>query len=93
MFAMTSSRPRVPLPPRPWLIGGGILLVAVAVGYTAWSQRWAISGRAVAIVDPVVRRWAAGEVDRLSGGVYHLTASTIVVGNAGCGADVPVKRA
>lgn len=82
MFAMTSSRPRVTLPPRPWLIGGGILLVAVAVGYTAWSQRWAISGRAVAIVDPVVRRWAAGEVDRLSGGVYHLTASTIVVDEA-----------
>lgn len=82
MFAMTSSRPRVTLPPRPWLIGGGILLVAVALGYTAWSQRWAISGRAVAIVDPVVRRWAAGEVDRLSGGVYHLTASTIVVDEA-----------
>jgi len=82
MFDMTSSRPRVPLPPRPWLIGGGLLLAAVLLGYTAWSQRWAISGRAVAIVDPVVRRWAADEVDRLSGGVYHLTASTIVVDEA-----------
>lgn len=82
MFDMTSSRPRVTLPPRPWLLGGGLLLAAVLLGYTAWSQRWAISGRAVAIVDPVVRRWAASEVNRLSGGVYHLTASTIVVDEA-----------
>jgi hypothetical protein len=82
MFAMTSSRPTLSLPRRPWLVGGALLLAALGLGFTAWSQRWAISGRAVAIVDPAVRRWAAGEVDRLSGGVYALTASTIVVDEA-----------
>ncbi len=65
-----------------------ILLIAVAVvtvvalGALAYSQRWAISGRAVAIIDPKVRRWAEREVSRLSDGVYRLHASTIVVDKA-----------
>lgn len=69
-------------PPRRWLVGGGLLLATILLGYTAWSQRWTIGGRAVAIVDPAVRRWAANEVQRLSEGVYQLTASTIVVDEA-----------
>lgn len=60
----------------------GAVIVVVTLGYLAWSQRWAISGRAVAIVDPKVRQWAAREVSRLSDGVYQLRASTIVVDEA-----------
>lgn len=44
-----------------------------------WWFRWGIGLRAVRIVDPVVRRWAADEVDRLSGGVYTLTIPPIEV--------------
>jgi hypothetical protein len=44
-----------------------------------WWFRWGIGLRAVQIVDPVVRRWAVGEVDRLSGGVYALEVSPIRV--------------
>lgn len=56
-------------------IGGGIVVVAAL----AWHFRWGIGLRAVQIVDPVVRRWAAGEVRRLSDGAYQLTASPIRV--------------
>ncbi|MEI2719187.1 MAG: hypothetical protein V9E87_03460 [Gemmatimonadales bacterium] len=72
------------MPPRQRRI---LIIVAAAItllalGYVAWNQRWAISGRAVAIVDPKVRQWAAREVSRLSDGVYQLRASTIVVDEA-----------
>jgi|CXWL01.1.fsa_nt_gi hypothetical protein len=75
MLTATPRRRRV-------LILSGIALALVALGYLGWSQRWAISGRAVAIVDPQVRRWAAREVARLSDNVYELRASTIVVDKA-----------
>jgi hypothetical protein len=81
-FAMDRIPARHRIGRRAWLSLGGVALVALGIGYAGWTQRWAISGRAVAIVDPVVRRWAADEVRRLSGGVYSLTASTIVVDEA-----------
>jgi hypothetical protein len=56
------------------LAGGVLLLVSVM-----WWFRWGIGMRAVRIVDPVVRRWAVNEVDRLSGGAYVLTVSPIRV--------------
>ncbi len=61
-------------------IGAGVVLLLVAVGgYLIWSNRWLVGRRAVAIVDPAIRRWAAKEVRRLSDGAYQLTASTIRV--------------
>lgn len=58
--------------------------IALAVGVvlllaTGWYLRWDIGLRAVRIVDPAVRRWAAREVRRLSEGAYILTASPIRV--------------
>jgi hypothetical protein len=64
------------------LLIGGIVVALATLGALAWNQRWAISGRAVAIVDPKVRRWATREVARLSDGVYQLTSSTIRVDEA-----------
>ncbi|MEP6591292.1 MAG: hypothetical protein ABJC19_08910, partial [Gemmatimonadota bacterium] len=49
------------------------------VGYLAWTNQWQLGRRAVSIADPRVRRWATGEVKRLSDGAYHLTSSTIKV--------------
>ena len=60
------------------------LLLAIAgtvvvLLFGMWWFRWGIGMRAVRIVDPVVRRWAVSEVDRLSGGVYELSVSPIRV--------------
>ncbi len=52
----------------------GVVLLAVG-----WHFRWDIGLRAIRIVDPVVRRWATREVDRLSQGAYQLVASPIRV--------------
>jgi len=51
----------------------------VVVGALAWSLRWVVGGRAIEIVDPVVRRWAAAEVARLSDGSYRLEVSPLRV--------------
>lgn len=56
-----------------------IALAALVVVAVAWQFRWGIGMRAIRIVDPVVRRWAAGEVDRLSQGAYRLEATPIRV--------------
>ncbi len=58
------------------MIVAGVVLLLV---FVMWWFRWGIGMRAVRIVDPVVRRWAVNEVDRLSDGVYELTASPIRV--------------
>ena len=67
-FSMTPRRRNI-------LIAFAVLVV-VAV---AWQFRWGIGLRAIRIVDPVVRRWAAGEVERLSDGAYQLEATSIRV--------------
>lgn len=54
-------------------------VAVLAIGLTAYAFRWVIGGRAIEIVDPIVRAWASEEVDRLSGGVYRLTATPIRV--------------
>lgn len=54
---------------------GALLLLLGGI----WWFRWGIGFQAVRIADPVVRRWAVGEVDRLSGGAYALTVSPITV--------------
>ena len=57
-----------------------MVLVAIAVAaFLVWTNRWQVGRRAVAIADPVIRRWATKEVRRLSEGAYQLTASTIRV--------------
>lgn len=53
-------------------------MALVAVGLL-WHFRYGLGFRAIRVVDPVVRRWAAREVERLSDGVYHLEASRIRV--------------
>lgn len=69
--------------PLPRLSRQTLLLTAavavVALLFGMWWFRWGIGMRAVTIVDPVVRRWAVGEVDRLSDGAYVLTVSPIRV--------------
>lgn len=69
--------------PLPHLSRRTILLTAagtvVMLLFGMWWFRWGIGMRAVTIVDPVVRRWAVGEVDRLSGGAYIMTVSPIRV--------------
>jgi hypothetical protein len=62
-----------------------IVVAVVTVVALVWQFRWGIGMRAIRIVDPVVRRWAAGEVDRLSEGAYHLDATPIRV-------DVGMRR-
>ncbi len=52
------------------------------MGWLVYANRWRLGRHAVEIADPVVRRWAAREVARLSDGAYHLTASTIIVNEA-----------
>ncbi len=62
-----------------------MLLLAIAlagVGWLVYANRWRLGRHAVEIADPVVRKWAAREVARLSDGAYRLTASTIVVNEA-----------
>ncbi|HET9064807.1 MAG TPA: hypothetical protein VFN22_03175 [Gemmatimonadales bacterium] len=56
-------------------IGLGLLAVAL----TVYAFRWVIGGRAIEIVDPIVRAWAAEEVARLSEGAYRLQATPIRV--------------
>jgi hypothetical protein len=56
-----------------------IAFAALVVVAVAWQFRWGIGLRAIRIVDPVVRRWAAGEVERLSDGAYQLEATPIRV--------------
>lgn len=54
----------------------------VLVGWVIYANRWGLGQHAVRIADPVVRRWAQGEVERLSDGAYQLTSSRIVVDEA-----------
>ncbi len=49
------------------------------IGWLIYANRWGLGQHAVRIADPVVRRWAQGEVKRLSEGAYQLTSSRIVV--------------
>lgn len=57
------------------VIGLGLLALALAV----YTFRWVIGGRAIEIVDPIVRAWASDEVARLSEGSYRLQATPIRV--------------
>ncbi len=57
------------------VIGLGVLAVVL----TVYGFRWVIGGRAIEIVDPIVRAWASDEVTRLSDGVYRLQATPLRV--------------
>ncbi|MEO8480195.1 MAG: hypothetical protein ABI542_11250, partial [Gemmatimonadota bacterium] len=57
------------------VIGLGVLAVVL----TVYGFRWVIGGRAIEIVDPIVRAWASDEVIRLSDGVYRLQATPLRV--------------
>lgn len=67
-FVMTPRR-------RNLVIAMAVLVIVALV----WQFRWGIGLRAIRIVDPVVRRWASGEVERLSDGAYRLVATPIRV--------------
>ncbi|HRP08489.1 MAG TPA: hypothetical protein PLL69_08375, partial [Gemmatimonadales bacterium] len=56
-----------------------LALAAVTSIGLLWHFRYGLGFRAIRVVDPVVRRWAAREVDRLSEGAYRLEASKISV--------------
>jgi hypothetical protein len=56
-----------------------VLGVAALAAITGYAFRWVIGGRAITIVDPIVRAWASDEVGRLSDGAYRLTATPIRV--------------
>ncbi len=57
------------------VIGLGVIGVALLV----YAFRWVIGGRAIEIVDPIVRAWASDEVARLSDGAYRLQATPLRV--------------
>lgn len=71
-----ASAPRVTRPSRRATVIG---LVVFTVALTVYAFRWVIGGRAIEIVDPIVRAWASDEVARLSDGVYSLQATPINV--------------
>ncbi len=60
-------------------VGIAAAIALVAALALLWSSRWLIGGGTVRIVDPAVRRWAAGEVLRLSDSVYRVNLSTLHV--------------
>lgn len=66
---MVSSRRKIAL------AAAGVTVILIA-GY---ALRWSIGGGAIRIVDPIVRRWAAKEVGKLSDGRYRLDATPIRV--------------
>lgn len=55
------------------------LALVLAGAGVVYQFRWVIGGRAMTIADPIVRRWAAQEVVRLSEGAYHLSVAPMQV--------------
>ncbi|MEO5825573.1 MAG: hypothetical protein ABIR59_06770 [Gemmatimonadales bacterium] len=59
-----------------------IVVAVLLIGWAIYANRWGLGHHVVRIADPVVRRWAQGEVERLSDGAYLLASSHIVVDEA-----------
>jgi hypothetical protein len=73
--AVPIEQSRRKLPRREYLISAAAVIVLVVI----WLSRYWIGGKAVEIVDPVIRRWAAAQVSDLSDGAYQLTISPMQV--------------